>query len=103
MERLVGVRGGELHHDALASGRKLPEGSIGGKFSKSLIPVYGRERQVQEALDAVVCSDFRRMCLQIRPDGVSCGLRGGMGDFQKREHHQRVVPFKLFAGNRNLK
>ncbi len=61
VQGLVGIGRRELHHDAFSRRRELAEGVIGRDALQGLVPVYRRERQVQEALHAVVGGDFRHI------------------------------------------
>ncbi len=53
MQRLVGVRRRELHHNGLSSRRKLTEITVGRYLTESFIPEFGRKAEIQEALDYI--------------------------------------------------
>ena len=102
MERLVGVRRGELHHDAAAGGRQLAEVRIRSDGGEHLIPVHGTEEDVQETADAVAGGDFGHVGLEPVADGGTDGRRGHTGHLHEREHDERVVAFKFLVGHLHL-
>ena len=103
MERLVSIRGRELHHDVLSGRRKVAEFLVGSDFRKQLVPVQWREKDVQVSFHAVVAGDFGDIGLQPFADGIAGIFRRRVGNTQKREDDQCIVALELFLGNLDLK
>ena len=99
---LVRVRGGELHHDALAGGGELAERLVGGDLGEGLVPVDGGEGKVQETLHGVEGRDLGDVVHEPLADRVPRRVGGAVGDLQKREGHEGVVALELLPGHRDL-
>ena len=102
VQGLVGIRGGELHHDALAGSGKLAICVVGGDFGKGLVPIHRREGQVQETLHGVEGGDLRDILHEPRTDGVSRRIGGAVRNLEEREGHEGIISLELFPGHGNL-
>ena len=102
VEGLVRVRGGELHHDALAGGGELAERLVGGDLGEGLVPIDGGEGKVQETLHGVEGRDLGDIVHEPLADRVPRRVGGAVGDLQKREGHEGVVALELLPGHGDL-
>src|SRR5574344_566313 len=102
VQRLVGVRRRELHHDASSSLGELAERGILKDGIEVFVPVDIGKRQVKESLDRIVRADFRAVCLDPLAYRRPGGVRRLPCETEKREHDNREVSFKFLARGLDL-
>ena len=98
----VRIRGGKLHHDALAGGGELAERRVGGDFGEGLVPIDGREGKVQKTFHGVEGRDLGDIVHEPLADGVPRRIGSAVGDLQKRESHEGIVAIELLPGHGDL-
>ncbi len=98
MQGLVGIGRRIFDHYRAACRRSLTEALRRDDAVETLRPERGSERQIQKALDDVVCSDLGIVGHHLLAYLSSRSLGRLAADAQKRKDDQRIVALELLAG-----
>ena len=102
MERLVGVRRRELHHDVASGRRQYAEARVGCYLREEFTPPKLRKADVEKAFDDVERTDLRDVGGEPVPYGLSRSIRRRVGYPQQRKHHQGIVTLEILPGDLHL-